>query len=131
MKKAIAIVWSVLLLLSVSGVELRMHFCGKQIASVSAAYSHVLKQNNAEEDCCRKNIADTTCCSDKQVKIKSKQELSVKQELSKTVFLAPEKNYFEEQCATDCIPSLVASFFSAKSNSPPLYLLYCQQVLYA
>lgn len=131
MKKVFAVSLSLILLLSFSGVELRLHFCCNRIASISATLPQVIQLKNKVENCCQSNATDTPCCSDKQVKIKSKQDLSTKQDLSKKVFIPCELIFFQEQLHHFCQSFSAKPILTARSNSPPFYLLYCRQVFYA
>lgn len=131
MKKITAILITTVILFSNLGLAFNVHYCHDKIASVSIDYS---VQNDNSNCCCVKKDAQKKCCSDTTIKAEKKSDdILVKSfQLDLQQFVANAQNWdfnFSKEIVSIKKNDLIENY--SESNSPPLYKLYCQLVLYA
>ncbi|WP_293873924.1 hypothetical protein [Flavobacterium sp.] len=130
-KKHISFLLTFFLLVSSLGLAFNVHYCGKEIASITL--TTVSAVQNAEKNCCGEIGKDSKCCKNKIIKSETKSDQIIVKSLS---FNA---NYTLN--CNDCKPLFFASNFNFKTrenntyycdaNAPPFYLLYSQYTFYA
>lgn len=127
--KHIAILLSMLILVSNVGLAFNVHYCGDKIASVSLAS---LKEAS-ERDCCGKAEKKSPCCKDRKIKLEKKTDNSVVKAFSfqLEVPFAPYEWKPVGGLAVISFKSNQANAFYCDSNAPPLYKLYSQYIFYA
>lgn len=134
-RKTFSVLLAFFLLVTSSGWSFNIHYCGGEIASVTAF-------EKEESNCCGHHSEIDVCCSteqDEHDECCSDDLLQVELEDTVLNFLNPDFYFY----AT--LPAYGLSFLSievdnsyprhlyyyCESNAPPLYLLYSQLVLYA
>lgn len=139
-RKCISLILSVLLLVSNTGLAFSVHYCGGKIASVSSVY-HTgkvceMEKPVVEKPCCAKKIAEKhkKCCKDKVVNLKEKTGDGIVKTFSVQID-APfiicnwKPINFRAVIVNDTKVTLIRHYCDA--NSPPLFKLYSQYLLYA
>lgn len=130
-KKCTSLFLVILFLVSNVGLAFNVHYCGKEIASISI--NKIISQQS-EKGCCEKIFAKKdSCCKDKVVNFQKKSENATAKAFSfvphfsfviqepKTVVFSSNKNFKSTQ---------VTSYF-CDANAPPLFKLYNQYIFYA
>ncbi|WP_300567513.1 hypothetical protein [Flavobacterium sp.] len=128
-KKHIAILLSMLILVSNVGLAFNVHYCGDKIASVS----FVSHQLDAEKKCCGKAEKKSSCCKDKKVKLEKKTDHSVLKQFSFQIeipMVSHDWKPLDYLNVANFKSNQVLKFY-CDSNAPPLYKLYSQYVFYA
>jgi hypothetical protein len=127
--KHIAILLSVLLLVSNVGLAFNVHYCGGKMASVSL----VSQKSNADKDCCGKSEKKSSCCKDKKIKLEKKTDNSVLKTFSFQLEIPFTVYAWQPISALDFthFESNQFTAFYCDSNAPPLYRLYSQYIFYA
>ena len=131
-KKHISIILACFLLVSNLGLAFNVHYCGKNIASVSLKSD--LPFQNSEKGCCGKVITKKNkCCKDKVFHFQQK---------SDNVIVKAFVFHFDYSFSNDkwnpivfyAVPSFknsqITSYY-CDANAPPFYKLYSQYVFYA
>jgi len=135
-KKGLSVLLAFFLLVSSGGWSLNIHYCGGEIASISAfeKNSNACCDHPLEQDtCCASDIEEEEdgCCSDDILQVEL-EDVVVEYLKNITFFQAilPDYStiYFGVESTNTSIEQL---HFYCDSNAPPLYLLYSQLVLYA
>lgn len=130
MKKLTAILITAVILFSNLGLAFNVHYCHDKIASVSIDYS---VQNDNSNCCCVKKDAQKKCCSDTTIKAEKKSDdflvKSFQLDLQQFITLQQFDFNFQKQIVSVKQQNLIENY--SEANSPPLYKLYCQFVLYA
>jgi hypothetical protein len=127
--KHIAILLSVLILVSNVGLAFNVHYCGNKIASVS----FVSQKTDTGKDCCGNAIQKSSCCKDKKVKLEKKSDNSVVKSFAfqlELPFAAYDWKPIAGLNPVDFKSSPFTAFY-CDSNAPPLYKLYSQYLFYA
>jgi hypothetical protein len=127
MKKCTSLLLALLLLVSNIGLAVNVHYCGGQIAGISAAY-------NVPEakSCCGMQMEKKSCCDNKIIKVEKKSDVVVKifsfqidspiilQNGNMIVFVPKSK-----------ITQPQTTVYYCDAHAPPLYRLYSQYIFYA
>lgn len=131
MKRFTAILVTTVILFSNLGLAFNVHYCHDEIASVSIDYS--IQNDDNSNCCCVKKNVQKKCCSDTTIKTDNKSDnFVVKQvdfDLQQFIITQQFENNFQTQIVSIQRQNLIENYREA--NSPPLYKLYCQFVLYA
>ena len=131
-KKHISIFFAFFLLLSNIGLAFNVHYCGKNIASISLKAA--IPAQNFEKGCCEKITQKKhSCCSDKVFSFQQKSDnLIVKAFSFHSDFLFTIKEW------TPIVFSSISNFKNSQittyfcdANAPPLFKLYRQYIFYA
>ncbi|MFN3756243.1 MAG: HYC_CC_PP family protein [Flavobacterium sp.] len=136
LRKSISLLLAFFLLVSSSGWSLNIHYCGGEIASVTAF-------EKEESNCCGHHSEKEICCSTEQHEQEEHDECCsddlLQVELEDTVLSFFDFDFFDTLPyhgpsfmnieGEDSFPSYL--YYYCESNAPPLYLLYSQLVLYA
>jgi hypothetical protein len=136
-KKHISLFLAFFMLVSNLGLAFNVHFCEGKIAGISSVFSKEeickIPLKIATTCCIQSEKTHKTCCSDKEVNLKSKiEKISIKTitvDVDLDFFVANWKPIF-----FDYIPTILYaqnSVYYCDVNSPPLYLLYQQYTFYA
>jgi hypothetical protein len=135
-QKSISVLLAFFLLVSSSGWSLNIHYCGGEIASVTAfekEESNCCGHHSEKEVCCSTEQDEQDerdeCCSDDllQVELEDSVLSFFDFDFSATLYYYGSSflNIERENSFPSCL------FYYCDSNAPPLYLLYSQLVLYA
>lgn len=131
MKRFTAILVTTVILFSNLGLAFNVHYCHDEIASVSIDYS--IQNDDNSNCCCVKKNVQKKCCSDTTIKTDNKSDnFVVKQvdfDLQQFIITQQFENNFQTQIVSIQRQNLIENY--SEANSPPLYKLYCQFVLYA
>ncbi len=130
-RKHIAVLLSILILVSNIGIALSVHYCGNAIASVSFKTNNFY--NDTEDDCCGEVAEKSSCCKDEVVKFEKKGNIFITKSYnfhSDFSFLIQEykipvfsnKPNFKKHKQT---------FYICNSNGPPIFKRNCQLIFYA
>ncbi|MGH2664900.1 HYC_CC_PP family protein [Flavobacterium sp.] len=127
--KHIAILLTMLILVSNVGLAFNVHYCGDKIASVS----FVSLKDASEKDCCGKAEKKSPCCKDKKIKLEKKADNSVVKTFSFQLEIPFASFDWKPVACLDsvCFKSNQITAFYCNSNAPPLYKLYSQYLFYA
>ncbi|MBP2284262.1 hypothetical protein H4V97_002580 [Flavobacterium sp. CG_23.5] len=130
-KKCTSLFLAFLLLVSNVGLAFNVHYCGKEIASVSL---NTIVSQQSDKGCCEKIVAKKdSCCKDKVVNFQKKSDNATAKAFSfdshfsfliqewQTIVISSNRNFKTTQ---------VTSFF-CDANAPPLFKLYNQYIFYA
>ena len=130
-KKCTSLFLVFLLLVSNVGLAFNVHYCGKEIASVTL---NTIVSKPSENGCCQKIAAKKDdCCKNKVVNFQKKSENATIKAFSfdshfpfliqqpHTIVFSSNKNFKNTQ---------VTSYF-CDANAPPLFKLYSQYIFYA
>ncbi|OYQ36907.1 hypothetical protein CHU92_09150 [Flavobacterium cyanobacteriorum] len=143
-RKYIATIISVLILVSNIGLALNVHYCMGSVSSVSLAYKvdepenghHGHKHDKAGKMACCKTSdkGHKSCCENDFVKLQDKNEgkvivKSLQFDLDAFCRMAEWKPvpFYQQPPA---IQQQVTSFY-CEANAPPLFKLYCRYIFYA
>lgn len=130
MKKITAILITAVILFSNLGLAFNVHYCHDKIASVSIDYSI---QNDDSNCCCVKKNVQKKCCSNSTIKAEKKSDNFVVKQVDfdlQQFIITQQFNFnFQNQLISIKRQNLIENY--SEANSPPLYKLYCQFVLYA
>jgi hypothetical protein len=135
-KKGISVLLAFILLVSSGGWSLNIHYCGGEIASISAfeKNSNACCDHHVELDtCCALDIEEDEdgCCSDDILQVEL-EDVVVEYLKTFTLFQAILPDFSVTIFAVEYSSSTIEQLhFYCDSNAPPLYLLYSQWVLYA
>lgn len=99
-----------------SGVNLKFHYCGGKIKSVSFAGMH-----DDEKGCCGKKMKSKKCCHDKSTSIKLKETHNY------TPVLSTPKNFVSSSVIESCVSQLL---FSIDIDEPILPDYHAPPILY-
>ena len=129
-KKCTSLFLAFLLLVSNVGLAFNVHYCGKEIASVSL---NTVSQST-EKGCCEKIVAKKdSCCKDKVVNFQKKSDNAT----IKAFSFNPQFPFLIQQWQTIVFSPLLplerehsATYF-CEANAPPLFKLYSQYIFYA
>ncbi|SHL81281.1 HYC_CC_PP family protein [Flavobacterium xinjiangense] len=129
-KKCTSLFLAFLLLVSNVGLAFNVHYCGKEIASVSL---NTVSQST-EKGCCEKIVAKKdSCCKDKVVNFQKKSDNATIKAFSfnpqfpfliqqwQTIVFSSNENFKNNQTAP----------YFCDANAPPLFKLYSQYIFYA
>jgi hypothetical protein len=130
-KKCTSLFLAFLLLVSNVGLAFNVHYCGKEIASVSL---NTIVSLQTEKGCCEKIAAKKdSCCKDKVVNFQKKSENAT----AKAFFFAPHFSFLIQESQnvvfsqnTNFKSTQVTSYF-CDANAPPLFKLYNHYIFYA
>jgi hypothetical protein len=118
MKRIALILISILYVISVTGIDLELHYCGGKVRSVSMIQSHT------DKGCCEKQ-SGKNCCKTRQLSIKvndsQEKTFTLHSNLVYTkvsAFLTPDIHAFSEK-TTPIVP-----FILSKPPSDRLYQLH-------
>lgn len=120
------------MLISNSGLDLNVHYCGDEVASISLKMPE--KPLNVETNCC--GIADegSNCCNDKSFQIQETsdkfQENITNIEFNAIVVVSQNMfvDFFEKP---NYKVSKALNFYPFLDNLPPIYKRNCQLIFYA
>lgn len=135
LQKSISVLLAFFLLVSSSGWSLNIHYCGGEIASVTAfekGGSNCCGHHSEKEVCCSTEQDEhNECCSDDLLQVELEDSVlsffNVDFDFFAT-FLCNGISSFSIE-VEDSFPRHL--YYYCKSNAPPLYLLYSQLVFYA
>lgn len=131
MKKITAILITAVVLFSNLGLAFNVHYCHDKIASVSIDYS--IEDEDTSSCCCVKKDVQKKCCSDTTIKAEKKSDNFVVKhvgcDLLQYIITQQVDFNFQNQLISIKKQNLIENY--SEANSPPLYKLYCQFVLYA
>lgn len=127
-KKHISILLTIFLLVSNLGLAFNVHYCGKEIASVTL--NTISPSHEVKDACCEIVEEDSQCCNDKVIKAEVKSDqiivkallfdfMSVVDGLQPIVF-ASDYNFKQKYNIT----------YWRQAQAQPLYLLYNQYTFY-
>jgi hypothetical protein len=130
-KKHISILLAFFLLVSNVGLAFDVHYCGKEIASVSLKTDY--SSQNSEKKCCDKVEKKSPCCKDKVVHFQKKSDNVLIKAFSLNAdvpFLIKEWNpiVFSKGII---FKSFENNSYYCDAHSPPLFKLYSQYIFYA
>lgn len=130
-KKHISILLAFFLLVSNVGLAFNVHYCGKEIASVSL---NTIVSQQTEKGCCEKIVAKKdSCCKDKIVNFQKKSDNATIKAFSfdthfsfliqewQTIIFSSNKNF----------KSTHTTSYYCDAHSPPLFKLFSQYIFYA
>lgn len=136
-RKQIAVIVAILVLVSNSGLAFNVHFCGGKIASITSVFSDgevcSMTVKEVKSCCAKKQKISKKCCSDKEVNLKNKTEKIV----VKTISFDFEPAFFIDTISFNQIllnkVDIQHQIFEyyCDANAPPFYQLYCQYTFYA
>ncbi|TRX38802.1 hypothetical protein FNW52_01790 [Flavobacterium sp. ZT3R18] len=130
-KKQISVFLAVLLLVSNVGLAFNVHYCGGEIASVSL--NSTLPSLQSEKGCCEtKASKKDSCCKDKKIVVQKKTDNGVVKSFSfqfNYAFVVPEYNPIVFTTVPSFKNNSNLSYY-CDANSPPLFKLYSQYLLY-
>ncbi len=133
LKKISSFIIAALILFSNLGLAFGVHYCNDEIASISFQYEQINEAPKADTSCCKTSKNHAKCCSDKLIKVEKKTD----KVLFKTFQLGLQQFTVAKIFNINFIDNLALNSYKkllrnySESNSPPLYKLYCQLVLYA
>lgn len=123
LKKSLFFLFTLFYLFLSAGITLTLHYCGKQVSSVS------LYGNVDEDSCCGKSMAGKSCCSSTllQVQLDTEHVVTSNAMVPASYDIAlppPVMQYLEATLLSG--PFLVTDITAPpdKDNLPPLYLHY-------
>jgi hypothetical protein len=130
-KKCTSLFLAFLLLVSNVGLAFNVHYCGKEIASVSLK---TIVSHSTEKGCCEKIVTKKdSCCKDKVVNFQKKSDNATIKAFSfnpQFPFLIQELQTIVFSSNTNFKNTQTASYF-CDANAPPLFKLYSQYIFYA
>jgi len=135
-KKGTSVLLAFFLLVSSGGWSLNIHYCGGEIASISAfdKNSNACCDHHVDPDtCCALDIEEDEegCCSDDILQMEL-EDVVVDYLNTITLFQAILPDFSTTLFAVESSSTSIKQLqFYCDSNAPPLYLLYSQLVLYA
>jgi hypothetical protein len=134
MKRFTAILLTTFILISNLGLAFNIHYCHNEIASVSLSFEQEESCNENPNSCCASSDNHKKCCSETTIKTdKKSDDILVKSfQLDLQQFVANTQHWdfnFSKEIVSIKKNNLIENY--SESNSPPLYKLYCQLVLYA
>lgn len=131
-KKHISIFLAFFLMVSNAGFAFNVHYCGKNIASISL--NSAIPSQNAEKGCCEKNIQKKhSCCKDKVFHFQQKSDNLIVKAFTFHAdysFVIEEWNPIIFSSVSNFKNSQITSYY-CDANAPPLFKLYHQYVFYA
>ncbi|MBG6110343.1 hypothetical protein IWX84_001211 [Flavobacterium sp. CG_9.10] len=130
-KKCTSLFLAFLLLVSNVGLAFNVHYCGKEIASVSL---NTIVSQPTEKGCCEKIVAKKdSCCKDKVVNFQKKSDNATIKAFSfdsHFSFLIQEWQMIVFSSNKNFKSTQTAAYF-CDANAPPLFKLYNQYIFYA
>ncbi len=146
LRKQIAVIVAILVLISNSGLAFNIHYCGNKVSGISSVFSKEesctpsdnqktkkTAVNNEKKCCSKKETSHKKCCSDKELNLKNKTEKIV----IKTISFDFEPAFFNEVTQSEILlltkEQIIhqTSKYYCDAHAPPLYKLYCQYTFYA
>ncbi|MFC6876300.1 hypothetical protein ACFQZF_01375 [Flavobacterium myungsuense] len=131
-KKNISIFLAFFLLVSNVGLAFNVHYCGKNIASISLKTP--ISDQNFEKGCCEKITPKKhSCCSDKVFSFQQKSDNLIVKAFSFQAdyfFIVEEWNPIVFSSFSNFKNSQITSYY-CDANAPPLFKLYHQYIFYA
>ncbi len=131
-KKHISIFLALFLLVSNVGLAFNVHYCGKNIASISLKTA--IPVQNFEKGCCEKIASKKhSCCSDKVFSFQQKADNLIIKAFSFQAdyfFIVEEWNPIVFSSFSNFKNSQITSYY-CDANAPPLFKLYHQYIFYA
>jgi len=130
-KKQISVLLTVFLLVFNLGLVFNVHYCDKEIASISL--NKATNSQDVEKECCGKVEKASKCCKNKIIKSTEKSDQITVKIISldtqytlvfnewKPVVFVEKYNFKPREFTT----------YYCDANAPPLYLLYSQYTFYA
>lgn len=137
--KHIALLLSILILVSNVGLAFNVHYCGGNIASISFDYKKsevcIEEKKVAEKACCAEQNTSDDCCKNSKIEIKKSttDNLIVKSmQLNLSSFTISDSWQNVISPVSDGIVVTKKTYFHfCGSNAPPFYKLYSQLIFYA
>ena len=131
-KKHISIFLALFLLVSNVGLAFNVHYCGKNIASISLKTA--IPVQNFEKGCCEKIASKKhSCCSDKVFSFQQKADNLIIKAFSFQAdyfFIVEEWNPIVFSSFSNFKNSQITSYY-CDANAQPLFKLYHQYIFYA
>ena len=120
-----------ILLVSNVGLAFNVHYCGKEIASVSL---NTIVSQPTEKGCCEKIVTKkNNCCKDKVVNFQKKSDNAI----IKAFFYNYHFSFLIQEWQTIVFSSnknfknIQRDAYFCEANAPPLFKLYSQYIFYA
>lgn len=132
--KPTSVFLALLLLIYSSGFSFSVHFCKDQIAAISSVFSDdvvcEMPAVAAEKECC---VSKESCCHNVSLSLKDASTDTVVKTFTYsffTPFLAASFSFLPKiESQTQLIRAELP--IQIRSNAPPFYILYSQNILYA
>lgn len=132
--KPTSVFLALLLLIYSSGFSFSVHFCKDQIAAISSVFSDEvvceMPEVPAEKECC---VSKESCCHNVSLSLKDASTDTVVKTFTYsffTPFLAASFSFLPKiESQTQLIRAELP--IQIRSNAPPFYILYSQNILYA
>lgn len=131
LKKPISVIIAFFILVSNIGLAFNVHYCGKEIASISLKTSFL--NQNPEKKCCGITDKKSACCKDKLVHFHKKTADSILKVSLITAEVIHLMNDWQPIvfCRNTSFKSSQITTYFCDTNAPPLFKLYHQYLYYA
>ncbi len=137
-RKLTALFLTFLLLVSNTGLAVNVHYCGGKVSSVKSGFSFApgcgMKMDAAPKlGCHETKPLKKSCCDDKTVKFKSKNNAPVVKILAFDLagFVFPSSFSFTAYAPKNLWVDTKVKAYSCDANAPPLFKLYHSFIFYA